>query len=42
VHTDWKNSRPIDLSDEGLMADLEDVDENLAEDLALGNHKKKK
>lgn len=42
VHEDWKNSRPIDLTDEGLMADLEDVDENLAEDLALGNHKKKK
>jgi len=42
VHEDWKNSRPIDLSDEGLMAELEDVDENLAEDLALGNNKKKK
>jgi phosphatidylserine/phosphatidylglycerophosphate/cardiolipin synthase-like enzyme len=41
VHQDWENSRPIDLSDEGLMADLEDVDENVAADLALGNHKKK-
>ena len=22
VHYDWKNSRPIDLSDEGLVADM--------------------
>lgn len=35
VHRDWKNSRPLDLTDEGLMAELEDTDENVAEDLAL-------
>lgn len=35
VHHDWKNSRPLDLSDDGLMAELEDMDDNVAEDLAL-------
>src|SRR5580704_9002883 len=35
VHRDWKNSRPLDLSDDGLMAELEEKDENVAEDLAL-------
>lgn len=43
VHYDWENSHPIDLSDEGLMADLEDKDPDLAEDLAIeapkGKHK---
>ena len=38
THADWKNSHPLDLSDEGLLAELEDRDENAAEDLALGNH----
>jgi cardiolipin synthase A/B len=42
VHQDWKNSRPIDLSDEGLLADLDEVDKDVEADLALGNHKKKK
>jgi phosphatidylserine/phosphatidylglycerophosphate/cardiolipin synthase-like enzyme len=42
VHSDWENSKPIDLTDEGLLADLEEVDENVAADLALANHKKKK
>ncbi len=41
VHRDWENSKPIDLTDEGLLADLEKVDENVAEDLALENHKRK-
>lgn len=41
VREDWKNSRAIDLTDEGLMADLEDIDDNLVEDLALENVKKK-
>ncbi len=41
VHQDWENSKPIDLTDEGLLADLEDIDENVAEDLALGSRKKK-
>ena len=27
VHYDWKHAHPIDLSDEGLIADLEDPDE---------------
>ena len=35
VHQDWKNSRPLDLTDSGLLADLEDTDKNAAEDLAL-------
>jgi phosphatidylserine/phosphatidylglycerophosphate/cardiolipin synthase-like enzyme len=35
VHEDWKNSRPLDLTDSGLLADLEDTDKNAAEDLAL-------
>jgi cardiolipin synthase len=44
THIDWKNSHPLDLTDEGLMAELEDFDENASEDLALdvhdGKHKK--
>ena len=32
---DWENSRPLDLSDEGLLAELEEYDENVVEDLAL-------
>jgi phosphatidylserine/phosphatidylglycerophosphate/cardiolipin synthase-like enzyme len=35
THADWKNSHPLDLSDEGLLAELEDYDERAAEDLAL-------
>jgi phosphatidylserine/phosphatidylglycerophosphate/cardiolipin synthase-like enzyme len=35
VHHDWENSRPLDLTDEGLMAELEEFDANVAEDLAL-------
>jgi len=38
THADWKNSRPLDLTDEGLLAELEDLDEHAAEDLALGKH----
>ena len=33
VHHDWENSHPLDLTDEGLLADLEDRKE--AKDLAL-------
>ena len=33
---DWKNSRPLDLSDAGLLAELEKVDPNVVEDLAIG------
>src|SRR5664279_2394928 len=39
THDDWKNSHPLDLTDEGLLAELEDYDENAAEDLALESHK---
>lgn len=38
THTDWKNSHPLDLTDEGLLAELEDLDENASEDLALDVH----
>lgn len=34
VKSDWAHSRPMDLSDEGLLADLAN-DENVAEDLAI-------
>jgi cardiolipin synthase A/B len=46
VHHDWKHSHPLDLTDEGLMADLEEREPDAAELLALdvgkGKHKKKK
>jgi cardiolipin synthase A/B len=32
---DWKASRPLDLSDAGLLAELQDTDSNVVEDLAL-------
>jgi cardiolipin synthase A/B len=32
---DWKNSRPLDLSDAGLLAELKEMDPGIAEDLAL-------
>jgi cardiolipin synthase A/B len=35
VHRDWETSRPLDLTDAGLMAELEDGDPNVVEDLAL-------
>jgi cardiolipin synthase A/B len=40
---DWENSHPLDLSDEGLFAELEKYDPNVKEDLAIGaagHHKK--
>ena len=39
VHQDWENSRPMDLTDEGLLAELEDKDEHVAEDLAIQTKK---
>jgi len=46
AHHDWEHSHPLDLTDEGLMADLEERDPDVAELLALdagkGKHKKKK
>jgi len=41
VHQDWENSRPMDLTDEGLLAELEDKDEHVAEDLAIDTRKAK-
>lgn len=35
---DWQNSRPLDLSDEGLLADLEESEHDVAEMLALDAH----
>jgi cardiolipin synthase len=35
VHHDWEKSRPMDLTDEGLLAELEDKDKHVAEDLAI-------
>jgi cardiolipin synthase len=42
VHHDWKHSHPLDLTDEGLMADLDEVDSELAEKLALNVSKEKR
>lgn len=35
LHHDWENSHPLDLSDEGLLAELESRDPNVKEDLAI-------
>jgi cardiolipin synthase A/B len=35
VHGDWEHSHPLDLTDEGLLAELEDKDDLVAEDLAI-------
>jgi len=40
VQHDWKHSHPLDLSDAGLLADLED--RQGVEDLAIATNKKKK
>jgi len=39
VHDDWENSHPLDLTDEGLLAQLEDKDDHIAEDLAIEDEK---
>ena len=39
---DWEHSRPLDLSDEGLLSELERYDENVVEDLALESAQQKK
>jgi cardiolipin synthase A/B len=41
VEHDWENSHPLDLSDEGLLADLEKGDGEGAEELAIDSHHKK-
>jgi cardiolipin synthase A/B len=35
VHHDWEHSHPLDLTDEGLLAELADKDDHVAEDLAI-------
>lgn len=40
VRQDWENSHPMDLTDEGLLAELEDKDDHVAEDLAIEDKKK--
>jgi len=45
AHHDWKHSHPLDLSDEGLLGDLEDRVSGAAQKLALvenGKGKKRK
>ncbi len=37
---DWENSRPLDLSPEGLLKELEDYDPDVAEDLGISRRKK--
>lgn len=43
LEEDWENSHPLDLSDAALLAELEDYDPNVKEDLAIsaaGKHHK--
>jgi cardiolipin synthase len=35
IRHDWENSHPLDLSDKGLLAELEQYDPNVREDLAI-------
>ncbi|MBS1800257.1 MAG: phospholipase [Acidobacteria bacterium] len=40
VHRDWENSRPLDLSDEGLLKELESYDPDVVEDLGITTDRK--
>ena len=40
VHHDWEHSHPMDLSDEGLLAELREHEIDAAEELALGTENK--
>jgi cardiolipin synthase len=42
LEEDWANSHPMDLSDEGLVAELNKHDPNVREDLGIGASKQKK
>ncbi len=42
VHHDWEHSHPFDLTDEGLLAELEEHNIEAAEELALHERAKKK
>jgi phosphatidylserine/phosphatidylglycerophosphate/cardiolipin synthase-like enzyme len=35
IHHDWENSKPLDLSDEGLLKELKDYDPDVVEDLGI-------
>lgn len=41
IHHDWDNSKPLDLSDEGLLEELKDYDPNVVEDLGIDHVKQK-
>ena len=41
IQHDWENSRPLDLSDEGLLEELKDYDPNVVEDLGIDKVKHK-
>lgn len=41
IHHDWENSKPLDLSDEGLLKELEDYDPDVVEDLGISHGKRK-
>ena len=38
MRNDWENSKQLDLSDEGLLAELADFDDNVSEDLGIKAH----
>ena len=37
VHYDWERSHPLDLSDEGLLSELEDYDSGLNEHFGINS-----
>jgi cardiolipin synthase A/B len=41
IHYDWENSKPLDLSDAGLLEELKDYDPNVVEDLGIDEVKHK-
>lgn len=41
LHHDWEHSHPLDLSDEGLLADLADREEEVESQLAIAPHRGK-
>jgi phosphatidylserine/phosphatidylglycerophosphate/cardiolipin synthase-like enzyme len=41
IHHDWENSRPLDLSDEGLLEELKNYDPDVVEDLGISPARQK-
>jgi phosphatidylserine/phosphatidylglycerophosphate/cardiolipin synthase-like enzyme len=41
LEDDWQNSKPLDLSDEGLLKELQGYDPSVVEDLGIGRAKQK-